>query len=160
MKITKELLKQIIKEEVGPVRGTSHGNLLQHLYVGGGQLKNYPTGQPPDNSTRDQAFTRPPYETLGIKVEFEGGDVFVTSGKTRYRVWFPEPDDRTRVKVVPCDEYAATIDGDRIDWDENTPASVKFDPHLEKFIKELKMVDYETKFSGDEPEQEEVEDED
>lgn len=141
MKITKEYLKKLILEEVGPVRGQANSNQLQHMYPGQGNLKNFPTGEPPDNSTRDRMATRPPYETLGIKVEYGDGDVFVTSGKTRYKVWFEEGSDRKRVNVLPVDKYSANIDGQKITWDSNAPGFVQFDPYLDKFIKEFITVD-------------------
>lgn len=157
MKITKQRLKEIILEEVGPVRGTSHANMLQHMYPGQGNLKNFPTGEPPDNSTREPMTTRAPYETLGIKVDIRDGVAYVMSGKTKYKVWFPEGSDRTRIYVQPCDEYAATIDGERVDWDASAPAFVRFDPHLDQFIKELVQVDFENQHIEDE--NEEVDDE-
>lgn len=154
MKITKQYLKQLIMEEVGPVRGQTNSNQLQHMYPGQGNLKNFPTGEPPDNNTRDRAATRPPYETLGIKVEYGDGDVFVTSGKTRYKVWFESDSEHKRVNVLPVDEYSATVEGEKITWDGNTPAFVQFDPHLDKFIKEFTTIDV------DNNQQEEVKDED
>lgn len=149
MKITKELLKKIIKEEVGPVKG-AHGGALQHMYPGQGNLRNFPSGEPPDNSTRDVMTTRPAYETVGVQVQIEEGVPYVLSGKTRYRLEFEEGSDRKRGYVIPDDQYGFTLDGNRVDWDQNAPAFVRFDPHLEKSIKELVTVDY-----VDQPEEEE-----
>ena len=144
MKITKEYLKKLIMEEVGPSRGLSNFAQLQHMYPGQGGLKNFaPTGEPPDNQTRDKAATRPPYETLGVKVDIEEGDAVVTSGKTRYKIKFVEGSNRQRVEVAPIDTYEATIDNGNVVWDHETPAFVKFDPHLDKSLKELVSVDFD-----------------
>lgn len=151
MKITKELLKKIIKEEVGPVKG-AHGGALQHMYPGQGNLRNFTTGEPPDNSTRDKAATRPPYDTLGVQVQIEEGVPYIISGKTRYRLEFEEGSERKRGYVIPEDEYGFTLDVGRIDWDQSVPAFVRFDPHLEKSIKDLTTVEF-----TEQPEEEEDE---
>ena len=137
MKITKQKLKQIIMEEVGPVRGSSHGGMLQHMYVGQGNLRNFaPTGEPPDNSTREPMTTRPPYETLGVKSEIVDGQIYLISGKTRYKLEFDDKDLSTG-RVVPFDEYKFTIDNGQVTWFDNAPAHVRFDQHLEKEIMEF-----------------------
>ena len=150
MKITKEYLKKLIVEEVGPNRGLSNSAQLQHMYPGQGGLKNFPTGDPPDNSTRDQAATRPPYETLGVKVDIQEGDAIITSGKTRYQIKFIEGTDRQRVEVTPIDSYEATIDNGNVVWDMQAPAFIKFDPLLDKAIKELVTVDFQDQQESEE----------
>jgi len=136
MKITKKLLKQLITEEVSG--GKSIGSPA-YAYMQPSQavfLKNYPDGNPPDNSDSPKQFARPPYKTLGVEATIEEGEILVTIGKTKYKLIF-DNEDLTSGRVIPCDEYKFTIHDDQIDWFDNTPTHVRFDSHLEKQIKDF-----------------------
>jgi len=136
MKLTKSFLKKIIAEEVsgGKAVGSMASAYMQPSEAV--YLKNFPSGERPDNSDSPKQFTRPPYETLGVKVETEDGETYVVIGKVKYKLVF-DNEELTSGRVIPCDEYKFTIMDGKLDWFDNTPTHVRFDSHLDKQIKEL-----------------------
>jgi len=129
MKITKEKLKQIIKEEIGGMPQYP-GN---GAYPGYGYMQNAPKGQLPDNRTYEPYKGREPYETGPVETHIESGVIYVTQGKNMFQLVFHN-DDLTSGCVVPIGEYGFTIDSGCITWNENAPANVRFDADLEKQI--------------------------
>lgn len=136
MKITKEKLKQIIKEEIGgQFLGTNSGPLSMQPNFGA-TLRNYaPTGKPPDNQSKPSYEGRPPYETLGVVNETEAGEEYITIGKIKYKLVFDNKQN-TSGRVEPVDEYKFTIEESGVSWNEDVPTHVRFDSHLEKQIME------------------------
>lgn len=132
MKITKNTLKKLIKEEItqgaGPLSTIPNQNAV---------LRNYgPSGKPPDNQSRQTIGTRPPYETLGVEVSTNADDTYITIGKIVYMLKF-DNEDLTSGHVVPIGEYKFTIDGGVINWLDNVPTHVRFDSQLEKQVLEF-----------------------
>lgn len=141
MKITKEKLLQLIKEEIG---GMPHGTGEGNVYPGYGYTMNFPGGQPPDNRTYEPYKGRDPYETgEGPKPALKEGEIYVTQGKNVFLLEFEEGTDHRKGRVTPVGSYEFTIDpaGPTITWFESTPANVRYDASLQKQILEFRGVD-------------------
>lgn len=135
MKLTKNFIKKLIMEEIGgPVPRS--GNSM-HVYPGYGYQKQFPDGNPPDNSNDTVYQGRPPYETLGVEVDTKDGQILITIGKLKYKLIF-DNEDLTSGRVVPIGEYKFTVERKDLDsnltWQGDAPPHVRFDSHLEKQI--------------------------
>ena len=130
MKITKDILKKLIKEEIGGMASKGgEGN----VYPGYGYFLNAPQGKLPDNRTYQPYEGREPYETGPRELGTEPEQIYVTQGKNIYQLVF-DNEDLTSGRVVPVGEYKFTIGPGGIDWFDNAPANVRFDAGLEKQI--------------------------
>lgn len=136
MKITKNFLKKIIMEELsgGKSIGSPAAAYMQPSEAV--YLKNYPSGERPDNSDSPKQFMREPYETLGVETQIEDGEVLIIIGKIKYKLIF-DNEDLTSGHIIPCGEYKFTIRDGKIDWFDNTPTHVRFDAQLDKQIKDF-----------------------
>jgi hypothetical protein len=129
MKITKDKLKQIIKEEIGGMPQYPGNGVMP----GYGYMMNAPKGQLPDNRTYEPYQGSEPHETGPVQTHIEGGVVYVTQGKNLFQLVF-DNDNLTSGHVIPVGEYKFTIEAGMITWFDNTPANVRFDADLEKQI--------------------------
>ena len=135
IKLTKNKLKQLIKEEIAnPSRNVQVTKVFSPTF-GSQPIRNYKNGEPPDNNNRDMAYTRPPYETGDVETHIKEGEVYVTQGKNQFQLVFHN-DDLTSGCIYPIGEYKFNIVGGVIEWNDNAPANVRNDADLEKQIKD------------------------
>ena len=145
MKITKNILKQIIMEEIGGYKPNTSYN-VDMRYEDSNQGRQWPGGRL-DNQERPHYEGRPPYETIGAKLELENGQKVITIGKLKYELIF-DNEELTSGHISPIGEYKFTInkqgDASNINWVSQTPPHVRFDSQLEKQI-----LDYSGREQGD-----------
>lgn len=132
MKISKQLLKKLIIEEIGGMPSRAgEGN----VYPGAGYTKNYPNGQPVDNNTYQPYAGREPYEVSGDINDPKDldGELFVTDGKNIYSLQFSNK-ERTAGTVTPVGQFGFTIDNGVINWFDTAPPHVRFSSKVEKQV--------------------------
>ena len=139
MKITKELIKQLIKEEIGGMPQYP-GN---GVYPGYGYMMNSPEGKLPDNNTREPYKGRDAYPTDAEAPKMEEGQMFVSQGKNVYLLEFAPNSERKAGRLTPVGSFEFTVNEaqNALDWNGSTPANVRFDAKLEKQILEFRGVD-------------------
>jgi len=139
MKITKKLIEQLIKEEIGGVPQYSGDG----VYPGYGYMKNAPDGKLPDNNTYEPYKGREPYPTDAETPKMEEGQMFVAQGKNVYLLEFVPNSDRMAGRLTPVGYFEFTVNEvqNALNWNESAPANVKFDAKLEKQILEFRGVD-------------------
>lgn len=135
IKLTKEKLKQLIKEEIAnPTRNIQPSQqFMSTLGPGSEYIRNYKNGEAPDNNNADQAYTRPPYETGPVETHIKGGEMYVTQGKNQFKLAFYN-DELTSGVVIPLGKYKFNIVNGIIEWNQNAPANVRNDADLQQQI--------------------------
>lgn len=138
MKLTKNVLKQLIMEEIGG-RGSIGGSnrSLAYAMPSSGQLQNYPRGEPPNNHNYMPYSGRDPYETGDVENHIQAGEVLNVNGNVQYELFF-EDEDLTSGVVVPIGAYKFNIDKHtgQLSWVSDAPAHVRNNSDLEKQIKD------------------------
>jgi hypothetical protein len=132
MKLTKRIIKQLIKEAMDPNPNTGGGVMYQNG-PSNGYDRAYKNGSPPDNSNRPEYQGSEEYETGPIKTHIEKGETYVTQGLNKFKLVFNN-DDLTSGHVEPVGRHGFHITNGVLNWYGGTPVNVKNDSDLEKQI--------------------------
>lgn len=132
IKLTKNKLKQLIKEELSAPNTYSSGRVFTKT-LGQEYIRNYKDGVPPNNQNAEGAFAREPYETGPVETHIQGGETYVTQGKNQFLLTFNN-DDLTSGVIQPVGEHKFNIVNGMIEWNESAPVNVRNDADLEQQI--------------------------
>ena len=90
IKLTKEKLKQLIKEELSAPNTYSSGKVFTKT-LGQEYIRNYKNGEPPNNQNYEQAYAREPYETGPVQTDIKGGETYMVYGDSEFKLVFNNP---------------------------------------------------------------------
>jgi hypothetical protein len=133
IKLTKDKLKQLIKEEIASPNRNIQGGKVFAPTLGAEYIRNYKNGEPPNNQNADQAYAREPYETGPKETHIKEGEVYVTQGKNQFQLVFHN-EELTSGCIYPIGEYKFNIVNGMIEWNQSAPANVRNDADLEQQI--------------------------
>lgn len=133
-KINKQIIKELVLEAIGgnPARVTQPTKVFAPT-LGKEKIRNYPSGERPNNSRKDEQFKRPAYETGPVETHIKDGETYVTQGKNQYKLIFTN-EDLSSGMIVPIGEYQFYIHQGMVEWNDNAPANVFNDSDLERQI--------------------------
>jgi hypothetical protein len=132
-KLNRETLKQLILETITPNPNLGGAKMFTPTLGVGQNIRNYPSGEAPNNHNKEPMFTREAYETGDVETHIKGGETYVTQGGNVYKLVFTN-EDLTAGVVQPVGQHGFHIIDGRIEWHGKTPMNVKNDADLEKQI--------------------------
>lgn len=135
MKLTKQVLRKLIKEEIG---GSFLNSTSPSILPGANNHgRQYPGGKPHDNQTRTVIGIRAENETLGSAHKIVDGVEYVTSGEKDFKLFLEESDGFLRGHVEPAGEYTFNIKDGNLEWEGEVPNYVRQDSPLSDKILEI-----------------------
>lgn len=136
-KLNRETIKELVLEAIGknPARVTQPAKIFAPT-LGNERIKNFPTGERPDNSRKDVQFKKPPYQTGEVQTHIKNGEVYVTQGKNQYKLVFTNK-ELSAGFIEPIGRHNFYIHEGIVDWNQSAPANVMNDSDLE-----MQILDY------------------
>ena len=133
-RLNKDIIKQLVLEAVGsnPARATQSSKIFAPT-LGAERIRNFTSGERPDNSKKETQFKKSPYETGPVKTHIKDGETYVTQGKNQYRLVFTN-DDLSAGYIEPMGQYGFYIHEGMLEWNDSSPANVMNDSNLEEQI--------------------------
>jgi hypothetical protein len=134
----KKLDKKTIKNLVLEAIGTNPTRIVQPTKIfaptlGDEKIRNFPNGEKPDNSRKEEQYRREPYLTGPVETHIKDGEIYVTQGKNQFKLVFTN-ESLTSGFVMPIGEFGFHINGGMVEWNDSTPMNVTNDTNLEKQI--------------------------